>query len=562
MYKRPSHIKLVFFWIGLAVLLNVLANSLYKRFDLTKDKRYTLSEATLDIIENARSVVLVEVLLQGNFPAEFRRLQAETRQLLEEFSAHNSNIKFTFVNPVEDEEIAAEVQNELAEIGILPARVNTRESGRITQTEVYPWAIISHNEMAVKVPLLKNQLGATSEERITASLQNLEYAFADAFSKLLLPKKKKVAVLKGNGQLDDAYIADFFSTLREYYFIAPFTLDSAAVNPQKTLQQIKEFDLIVSAKPTEAFTDTEKYILDQYTMQGGKSLWLIDAVAIEMEDLRDNGAAYALPRDLNLTDFFFRYGLRINPVLVNDMYAAPITLASGQDTGSQYDRYPWFYAPLAMSTNNHPIVTNMEAVKFDFANAIDTLSNDITKTVLLQSSPFTKLVGVPREISLDEITANIETINKGPDPERFSAGQVPLAVLLEGSFTSAFKNRLKPFPAANMLEEGAPAKMIVISDGDVIKNQLQGRRPVELGFDRWTNTRYGNKDFLLNAVNYLLDDNGLINIRSKEILVPFLDTTKVVEQQTKWQLLNLLLPVAFLLLFGMVFQWLRKKANN
>lgn len=559
MQKKNKHITSFALLVIAIIVINLAGNSFYKRFDLTHDKRYTLSESALQTIDSVTSPVLVEVLLKGNFPAEFKRLQAETRQLLEEFSAHNKNIKYTFINPIENEETAATIQEELAQIGIIPAQVSVQESGRLTQALVYPWAIVSHNEKAVKVSLLKNQLGSTNEERVNNSVQNLEYAFADAFNKLVTPKKRKVAVLKGNGQLDDRYLADFFTTLKDYYFIAPFTLDSAVVNPSKTLKDLREYDLIVSAKPTEPFTDEEKYILDQYTMNGGKSLWLIDEVAIEMDDLMQSGSSYAFRRDLNLTDFFFRYGLRINPVLVNDMYSAPIVLATGQDSGSRYDSYPWFYSVLSSSANNHPVVNNIEAVKFDFANAIDTLENNIKKTVLLSSSPITRIVGIPAEIKLDNVDFYIETVRKGPDPQQFSAGEIPLAVLLEGSFTSVFKNRIKPFSIPDNKEESIETKIVVISDGDIIKNQLQSGRPVELGFDRWTNTLYGNKEFLLNTVNYLLDDTGLINIRSKEISVAFLDPQKIIKQRTKWQTLNLLLPISLLILFGWIFSFLRRK---
>jgi len=559
MQKNQYKLKSLAILIVVLIAINWMSNSIYKRFDLTQDKRYTLSEASLKMVDYADSPIVIEVLLEGNFPAEFKRLQTETLQILEEFASHNKNIKYNFVDPMDGEENTSETQKQLAQLGITPAQVSVQEGGKITQELVYPWAIISYQERATKVSLLKNQLGATGEERIINSVQNLEYAFADAFNKVILPKTKKVAVLKGNGQLDDRYIADFFTTLRDYYRIAAFTLDSAATNPLRTLEQIKEYHLIVSAKPTQAFTEAEKYILDQYTMNGGKSLWLVDEVLMEMDSLFETGSTFAFRNDLNLTDFFFKYGVRINTVLVNDMYSAPIVLATGTESQSQYERFPWFYAPLSSSTNNHPIVNNIEAVKFDYANALDTLDNGIKKTILLSSSPITRLVGTPVEITLDEIENNLKAVNEGPNMDLFSAGEVPLAVLLEGNFTSVYKNRVKPFTIPNSIEEGKESKMVVISDGDVIKNQMQGNRPIELGFDKWTNTRYGNKDFLLNTVNYLLDDTGLINIRTKEISIAFLDPQKVIQERTKWQVLNLLLPIVLLAIFGFLFSFLRKR---
>jgi ABC-2 type transport system permease protein len=543
--------------IGL-VLLNLFGSNFYHRFDLTQDNRYTLSEAAKETIATASSPIVIEVFLKGSYPPEFRRLAAETRQLLEEFKAYNPNISYEFINPLEDEDDPQAIQQQLFQMGLKPAQVEVKESGKLSTELVYPWALAYYNEKAVKISLLQNQLGATSEERVNSSIQNLEYAFADGFNKLTNPKSKKVAVLKGNGQLDDRYIADFFSTLREYYYIAPFTLDSAAVAPKRTLEQLNTFDLIVAARPTEAFSDSEKYILDQYTMNGGASLWLVDATETQRDSISDK--TFAFGKDLNLTDFFFKYGVRINPNLVKDVFSAPIVLATGRENESQYNRYPWFFSPLSTSGNNHPIVTNIEAVKFGNASAIDTLPNALDKTILLSTSPMSKIVGLPYEIDLDkEIPENLKVVNEGPDPSEYSAGELPLAVLLEGEFPSVFANRIKPFSLSEDKTKSSPTKMVVISDGDIIANQMDGNRPLELGFDKMTNTFYGNKEFLLNTVNYLLDDSGLINIRTKEIAVPFLDPQRTSEERSKWQLINILLPLGLLALFGIVFTYLRRR---
>ncbi|MBF30611.1 MAG: gliding motility-associated ABC transporter substrate-binding protein GldG [Aequorivita sp.] len=543
--------------VGGLLLLNVLGNYFYKRFDLTQDKRFTLSAEAKEIVDYVDSPIIVDVFLKGNFPPEFRRLQSETEQLLEEFSAYNSNIKFDFINPTEKGNEA--FQSQFEKFGLTPAQVSVTESGKQSTELVYPWALAHHDGKTVKIPLLKNQLGATSEERVNSSLQNLQYAFADGFKKLATQKSKKIAVLKGNGEYDDRYIADFFATLREYYFIAPFTLDSVATNPEKTLDALNGFDLIVAAQPTEPFSDAEKYVLDQFIMNGGKSLWLMDATQMQMDTI--SGNMFAFGKDLNLNDFFFKYGIRINPNLVKDVYSAPIVLASGDEREAQYNRYPWFFSPLSSSANNHPIVSNIEAVKFDYASAIDTLPNNIKKTVLLSTSPISKIVGLPFPIDFDvEIPKNLQVVNEGPNPNEYNAGEIPLAVLLEGQFTSAFKNRVKPLKLnVKNIDDGKPSKMVVISDGDIIKNQLQGNRPLELGFDKMTNQFYGNKEFLLNTVNYLLDDSGLINIRTRQIAVPFLDPQKTVEQRSKWQTLNLLLPLGLLALFGIAFNFYRKR---
>ena len=555
--NNKHSINLTALLLGL-ILLNIFGNYFYKRFDLTQDQRFTLSEAAKSIIETVDSPIVIDVFLKGNFPAEFKRLQTETKQLLEEFSAFNSHIKYEFINPLENEENPVAIQQQLQQMGLTTAQVEVRENGKLSTELVYPWALAYYKEKTVKIPLLKNQLGITSEERVNNSIQNLEYAFADGFNKLIFPKKRKIAVLKGNGELEDRYIADFFKTLKEYYYIAPFTLDSVAIDPAKTLTNLQGFDMIVVAQPSEAFSDSEKYILDQYIMNGGASLWLLDANKQRTDPT--SGKTYAVAENLQLNDLFFKYGLRINSNLIKDVVSAPIVLASGNENDSQYNRYPWFYYPISASDNTHPIITNIEAVKFEYASSIDTLPNTIAKTVLLSSSSITKLAGLPIEISYDiDIPKFLKVMEKGPSPQEFNSGAQTLAVLMEGEFTSAFANRVKPFILSEDRQLSQSNSMVVLSDGDIIKNQFKGNRPLEVGFDKMTQTMYGNKDFLLNTVNYLLDDSGLINIRTKEIAVPFLDPQKTASERTKWQLINLLLPLGILALFGFGFNFYRKR---
>lgn len=552
--KSLKHIIIVIIAI---IAINIISTKVYKRFDLTTDHRYTLNTATLDIIKKAETPVVIDVFLEGeDFPSEFRRLQSETKQLLEEFKAYNNNISFKFINPTENEDTRDQAIQQLNARGLTPMQLNVQENGKQSQEVIFPWALASYNEVTVKIPLVKNKIGETQQQLVTNSVQHLEYAFADGISKLVNPKRRKIAVLKGNGEMDNLNIADYVKTLRDYYFIAPFTLDSVSDNPEKTLKNLLDFDLIIAAKPTEAFTEKEKFVLDQYTMNGGKSLWLIDQVAMNKDSLyNDLGKNVALTRELNLTNFFFKYGIRINPVLVSSMYSAPIVLLSGEGSNTRAERFPWPYSPLAQGINTHPIVNNLNYVKFDFASPIDTLKNNfktVKKTVLLQSAPLSKLEGTPREISLDQV-------NEQQDPASFNKGSQNLAVLLEGKFTSVYNNRVKPFDLKNVKNESVPTKMIVISDGDVVKNELDRNGPKELGYDSKLNQFFGNKEFLVNAANFLLDDNGLINIRSKEIAVAFLNSEKITKEKTKWQLLNILLPLILLGVFGFVFNHFRKK---
>ncbi|MEH6657120.1 gliding motility-associated ABC transporter substrate-binding protein GldG [Leeuwenhoekiella marinoflava] len=549
--------------LSLVIIVGILIISkmAHFRIDLTTDGRYTLSETSENIIAKATDAVIVDVFLEENVPDAFLKLQIETRQLLEEYASANSNIKFAFVNPVPEGAVVEQIAEDFNNRGMRPEQVQLRNNGKVSQEFIFPWAIASYKGQTVRVPLLKKTLGASPDELVSRSVQNLEYAFSEAFYKLLNPKSKRIAVLKGNGEMQDKYIADFLKTLRESYYIAPFPLDSISAKPDTVMAALNKFNLIVAAKPTEAFTDLEKYALDQYTMQGGKSLYLIDQVAMETDSLYlNNGRALATARSLNLDDFFFKYGIRINPVLVEDLYAAPLVLASGEGNNSQYSQLPWIFYPLVSPEENHPISTNIDnPVFFKYANQIDLLDTPVEKTVLLQSSVLSKLNGVPIPISLESITTE-------PSPENYSSGNQNLAVLLEGQFTSAFKNRILPIENSQIpFRESAIRKtaMIVVADGDLIKNDLdQNGRPLELGFDKFTFKEYGNKEFLLNAVNYLLDDSGLINIRSKSIVLPALDIQKTTNDRYTWQALTLGLPLVMLLIFSFVYTYLRKRRYN
>lgn len=540
----------------LLVAINYGNQLYFKRFDLTHDKRYTLSETSMDIIEQIDSPLYVDVFLEGNFPADFKRLQIETRQLLEEFTAYNPNIIFQFVNPIEKEEERVAVMKQFYERGLQPLSVTVDDKGKQTQEVVFPWAVASYGDKSSKVGLLKNLMGASTEEKVISSVQHLEFAFAEAFHKISNEKQKKIAVIKGNGQLEDIYIADFLRTVRESYFIGPFTLDSVAKQqPTETLEALKKYDLAIIAKPTEAFSEEEKQVLDQYIINGGKTIWLLDNVNANYEDLyNETGALLAHSNELNLTDMFFKYGIRMNPLLVKDEYAIPIKVATGeQGSQTQYQQFFWKFSPFIYPATTHPIVKNMEGIKFEFTSPIELLKNDIQKTVLLTSSEYSKPVGTPTQISLDLLTEEV-------NPEDYAGkGLMPVAVLLEGNFKSMYENRILPFKDANFKSNGIENKMIVISDGDVIKNQIDKGVPLELGFDKWTNNLYGNKDFIMNCVNYLLDDSGLINIRSKDVDLPLLDKEKVYQNYTWAQLITIGIPIGIVFVFGFLFTYLRKR---
>ncbi|MFD2907198.1 gliding motility-associated ABC transporter substrate-binding protein GldG [Flavobacterium ardleyense] len=537
------------------VALNFLSNFFFKRFDLTQDKRYTLSETTLNIIKTVDSPLHIDVYLEGNFPPEFTRLQNEAKQLLEEFSAYNSNIRFQFKNPIEKEEMRVEVMKQFYQRGMQPLNITVEDKGKQSQEVVFPWAQATYGDKFAKVSLLKNLMGASTEEKVISSVQHLEFGFAEAITKITKDKQKKIAVIKGNGELQDPFIADFVKSVRESYYIGTFTLDSVSKQPTQTLEALKKYDLAVIAKPTEAFTEEEKLVLDQYIMNGGKTIWMVDAVAADMDSLyNETGTILAVNRELNLTDMFFKYGIRINPLLVKDEYATPIKMASGnQGSETKLEEYKWRFSPFAYPTSVHPIVKNIEGIKFEFASPIELLKNDIKKTVLLSSSEYSKPVGTPTPISL-------EMVMEQTTPEEYlGKGLLPMAVLLEGKFKSAYQNRILPFADKKFQAAGKDNKMIVISDGDIIKNQLDKGMPLELGFDKYTNQLFGNKDFLMNCVNYLLDDNGLINIRSKDVNLPLLNKEEVYKNYTTAQIITIGLPLVILALFGFLFTFLRKR---
>jgi len=531
---------------ALLLALNIVSSNYYTRFDFTADQRYSLSSTTKSIAEKITRPVHIKVYLKGEFPTEFKRLQLETAQFLEELVAENYLISVVFIDPTDS-------IDELVKTGLKASRLQVQENGKLSEVVMLPWAIVSYNDKVEKISLLKDSHFNSQEQQLENSVQHLEYAFANALHNLTNKKSKKIAILKGNGELDDVYIADFLRSIQPNYHLAPFTLDSVKNNPKKTLLELLDYDAAIIAKPTEYFSEKEKYVLDQFICQGGKTLWLVDNVQAELESLMTTGEAMAFPRDLNLTDLLFSYGVRIQQDLVQDLYSSKITLATGNiGNKTQYDQFLWNYNPLVKSPLNHPITHNIEPVNLRFTSSIDTLKNNVNKTILLSSSPLSKTVGTPRLISLNSLATP-------PNPKAYTKKGIPLAVLLEGNLKSAYKQRTKPFSYKEHLDGSPLSKMIVISDGDIIANEVNSGKPQELGHNKWTQETYGNKEFLLNAVNYLLDDTGLIQIRSKEISLRYLNKQKAFENRTYWQLVNTIAPLLILSIFGVIFWQIRKR---
>ena len=545
--------------IALVCLLaiNYIAKQWHTRIDLTQDKRYTLSEVSKKTLAKIQNPIVIDVLLKGNIPTEFKKLQTETIQLLDEYAAANKNIIVNFVNPLEGEEHPESVIQELINNGYQPLQITQNEAGKSSIEYIFPWAVISDGKKSERVRLFVNKLGSTDQEQVQNSVQKLEYNFTDALYKFALDKKKKIAVLRSNGALEDIYMADFLKTVREYYFIAPFTLDSVATNPEKTLHDLEKFDLLLVPKPTKPFTDAQKQVVDQYIMNGGRALWLIDNVAVSLEDMyKTGGMTMAMPVNLNLTDMFFQYGFRINYTLVNDLYFSEIIVATGNGSQTRYMPIPWVYNPLVISGNNHLINNHLDAVRFQFANSIDTLKNGVKKTVLLASSPFSKADGTPREI-------NLRFDPNNQNKEAYKHGNIPLAVLLEGEFNSVYKDRIRPINLKEKSDRSKPTKMLVVADGDIIKNDIDSKNniPLELGFDKWTSKYYDNKSFLQNALNYLLDDTEFLSLRNKKVQLAFLDKQKVAESVSSWQIKVFVYPLLLLILVMLSVLYFYRKKN-
>lgn len=541
-----KQLKNIGFLIAGLLVLHFCSALFYQRFDLTADKRYTLSETTKNILTKVDNTLFITVYLEGDFPSEFKRLQTETRQYLEELAAENSNIKINFEAPDNQRE-------DLIKRGMMPSQLTVEEEGKLSEAIIFPWAEITYKKRATKVSLLPNAIVASQDEQLEKAIENLEYSFSNALHSITQNQQKKVAIITGNGELQDIYQYSFLSEVAKKYRLAKFTLDSVAKNPQKTLRNLTNLDLAIITKPTEKFSEAEKFTLDQFITNGGKTLWMIDNVHADQDSLFNAGKLLAYPRDLNLTDLLFTYGVRINTAIIKDLYSAQIPLATGKiGNQTQFKNLDWFYHPLVGGNPNHPITKNVAPIRLQFANQIDTLNNNIKKTPLLVSSLLTQKVGTPTFIDLQSIADEVVE-------DDYKSGNQLFAVLLEGDFNSAYKNRIKPFETKVFKNQSNTNKMVIIADGDLGKNQILKGQPYDLARDKWTNQTFGNKDFLLNTVDYLLDDSGLINLRNKTLQIRMLDKQKAFQERSFWQFLNVILPLILLLIFGLAFNFLRKR---
>ena len=549
-------------WINLSIgiasifLINYVAFHVFDRFDLTSEKRYSLSGATKNLVSNLEDVVFVRIYLEGDLPAGLENLKNRTKETLDELRAYsNEMIEYEFINPSEDpdEKVRNEIYKTLTKKGLQYTNIELRKGDKYSEQIIFPGAIFTFQGKEVPLQLLKSQMGASPEQMLNVSEQQLEYEIASAIKKLTRKKREKIAFITNHGELEDIEVADISNTLNEFY-----SVERISINGQ--LNSLKDFDVAVVAKPDTNINEKDKFILDQFIMKGGSVLWLLDNVFASMDSLNNTSTTMGIPVSNNLEDMLFKYGVRINTNLLLDLQALPIPIVTGY-MGNQpkQDFFPWYYFPLIMPNSNHPIVNNLDAIKTEFVSSIDTVGGKgIKKTILLATSEYSKALMTPVRISLN-------LLREAPDERQYNKGNQPIAVLLEGEFNSIFANRVPPEISNNQnidfKEKSSPTKQIVVSDGDIIRNHVNYQKEIyyPLGYDKYTERQYGNKDFILNAINYLCDDNGLIEARSKEFKIRLLDNQEIEKKSAKWQFINIATPIALILLLGLIQFFWRKK---
>ncbi|MFC6999434.1 gliding motility-associated ABC transporter substrate-binding protein GldG [Rufibacter roseus] len=537
--------------VGLLLVLNFVASRYFFRIDLTEDKRYTISEQTKELLGNLQEQVQITVYLEGEFPAGFRRLQNSTREMLEEFRLYSDGkIQYQFIDPSANtnEQARNQFYGQLAQKGLQPTNLFAQEGDKKVEKIVFPGALVSAGQKETAVTLLKGSQAATPEERLNQSIEGLEYELASALRKVSSVSSGRIGVLQGHGELWVPQAADFLGTLSEYY-----TVNRADLTQ---VPDLNNFNLVVMARPSQPYTEAEKYKLDQFIMRGGKVLFLLDGVNASLDSLRE-GVNVAFPNDLNLTDLLFKYGIRINHDLVQDLNASFIPMVTGyMGNQPQTQLVPWNYYPLLTNFSKLPMTRNLDAVQTKFVSSLDTVKAvGIKKTPLMWTSQYSRRREAPVSISLNDPRVD-------RDPRQFSQNAIPVGYLLEGTFKSAFNNR--PVPEGVLIPfqaESKPTQLVIFSDGDLAANEVDPKsgRPMELGFDRFTRTRFANKELLKNVVDFLLDEKGLIELRGKEIQLRPLDKAKLREERSKWQAINLGVPLALLLLFGVLKFWFRKR---
>ncbi|MCB2379149.1 gliding motility-associated ABC transporter substrate-binding protein GldG [Hymenobacter sp. BT635] len=541
--------------IGALLLLNFLAQQFFFRLDLTQEKRYTMAPATKQLLSTLKQPVTVTVYLDGDFPPGFRRLQQSVRETLNEMQVYGgSNLHYVFVDPsaAGSEKARNEYYASLIKKGLRPTNLGANENGKRVEKIIFPWATVAAGGKEEQVLLLRGNQAAPSDVRLNQSIEGLEYELASAVRKLNPGQRKRIGVLEGHGELSNAEAGDIIGSLQQYYDV--FRVDLRKTRPQ----DLRTLSAIVVAKPSTPYTEPEKFKLDQFITQGGNALFFVDAMRVNL-DSANRGGMLSFPLDLNLEDQLFKYGVRVNPDLLLDLNSGVIPLVTGTEGDKpKVEPMPWQFYPLINSFSKHPITRNLDAVYTKFVSTIDTVkAAGIRKTPLMFTSRYTRVLPAPVPINFND--ARLE-----PNQKLYKESFKPVGYLLEGQFQSLYANRAEP-GTSNFQSAAAanakPSKVLVISDGDFIRSELDPKtgNPYRLGFDRLANTEFANRELVLNAVDYMLDESGLISVRGKQITLRPLDKLKVIEQKSRWQLLNLAAPLVLLGLFGALRAWRRKR---
>ncbi len=552
--KRQAWLSLGVF-VLMIILVNFISSLAFFRIDFTKEKRFTLSDASKSYMKNLDDIVYVTVYLEGEFPAGFKRLRNATRETLDDLKAYaGSNLEYEFINPTEeaDPKVREEIIQQLAKKGLTPINVQVRDENGQKQQIVIPGAIVTYRGREQAFPLLQNSSVASSaDEVLNNSVINLEFQIVNNIKKVTQSERSSIAFIQGHGELDTFRTNDIIRTLRTYY-------DVKFVNLMQTSpQDLYPYKTLIIAKPTQVYTEAEKFNLDQYVMNGGRILWLIDPLNADMDSLGPQQMMLTSTYQLNLEDQLFSYGARINNDLMQDIQCAPIPVITGNMGGQpQQDLLPWLFYPIFIPNTTHPVAKNLDGVRSEFASTIDTIDvPKVKKTALLQSSNYTKVLNAPVRVALQMLSIE-------PNPQQFVKKNMISAVALEGTFTSVFKNRLvAKNDNAKFLEESKPTRMIVVSDGDIIKNYFSKRDsiPQPLGYDRFTRRTFSNSTFIQNAIDWLADDYNLISARSKEVKLRMLDSGRIKKEKLRWQVFNIMFPTLLVILVGSILFYRRKK---
>lgn len=545
--------------IGIIALLNFIGSYYFERFDLTSEKRYTLAPSTKKLLQELDEEVYLKVYLNGDFNPAFTRLRNEAREMLEEFRAYSRNtIQYEFITPGEGitKEETINIEKQLYDKGLVPEDITVRSHDKATQTRIWPGAIVTYKGRETVWQIFTRQSpGIDMETSVNNSVEELEYSLTNSIRKLQRTKKPEVTFIQGHGEADTLEQYSFMQALSEYY-----NVNITTITPGRELRALKGSDAIVITKPDSAFNDREKYTIDQYIMNGGKVLWLIDPVHTPIDSL-SKGFTIGITRPLGIEEMLYKYGVRLNGELVQDLQSGFLKMNVGYQNGQPVFRLmPWFYSPLILSDSDHPIVKNLDVIKMDYVSTLDTVTSapHIKKTILLHTSKHTKTQPTPARIHLSMAM-------RKPKESQFINSYRPVAVLLEGEFNSFVEYRL-PSVLLNdtnfkYIDKGKHTKMIVVADGDVALNAFyrNNGQVFPLGYDRNTQQMFANKTFLLNCVNYLLDDEGLLQLRSREVKLRMLDKKKISLYRSKWQFINVGLPLIVIIVFAITQFYIRKR---